>query len=104
MKIMIIFNEPVKLVRKSQPKINSQIGMIRLQLFSSRQHTFKDSRFVFIIYTIIQNIISSEMDVRSAPWAVQLYVTQTQENIHKYRYEKIWSHVDVMRLSLSLGA
>ncbi len=30
----------------------------------------------------------SEMKVRSAPWTVQLYVTQTQENIHKYRYEK----------------
>ncbi len=42
-------------------------------------------RFVFITYTIIQNITSSE--VRSAPWTVQLYVTQTQENKHKYRNE-----------------
>ncbi len=28
----------------------------------------KNSRFVFVTYTIIQNIISSEMYVISAPW------------------------------------
>ncbi len=33
---LIIFNEPVQSVRKSQQTIHLQIAMIRLQLFSSR--------------------------------------------------------------------
>ncbi len=45
-------------------------------------YKLQDSRFLFITYTIIQNIISSEIEFRSAPGTVQLYVTQIQENIH----------------------
>ncbi len=41
----IIFNEPVKSVRKSQQTINSRIGMIRLQLFTSRQLTDSNDLF-----------------------------------------------------------
>ncbi len=49
-------------------------------------YKLQDSRFLSVTYTIIQNIISSEFEVRSAPWTVQLYVTicnnYMQENIH----------------------
>ncbi len=41
---LIIFNEAVKSVRKSQQTIHSRIGMIRLQLFSSRQLTDSNDR------------------------------------------------------------
>ncbi len=34
--------------------------------------------FLFVTYTIIQSITSSEMLVRSAPWTVQLYGILTQ--------------------------
>ncbi len=36
---LILFNEPVQSVRKSQQTIHSQIAMIQLQLFSSRKLT-----------------------------------------------------------------
>ncbi len=36
---LIIFNEPVQWVRKSQQTVNLRIGKIREQLFSSRQLT-----------------------------------------------------------------
>ncbi len=42
---LILFNEPVKSVRKSQQSIHSRIGMIRLQLFSSRQITDSNDPF-----------------------------------------------------------
>ncbi len=42
---LIIFNEPVKSVGKSQQMIYSQIGLIRLQLFSSRQLTDSNDPF-----------------------------------------------------------
>ncbi len=42
---LILFNEPVKSVRKSQQTIHSQIGMIRLQLFSSRKLTDSNDPF-----------------------------------------------------------
>ncbi len=42
---LIIFNEPVKSVRKSQQTIHSRIGMIRLQLFLSRQLTDSNEPF-----------------------------------------------------------
>ncbi len=42
---LIIFNEPVKSVRKSQQTIHSRIGMIRLQLFSSRKLTDSNEPF-----------------------------------------------------------
>ncbi len=42
---LIIFNEPVKSVRKSQQTIHSQIAMIRLQLFSSRKLTDSNDPF-----------------------------------------------------------
>ncbi len=42
---LIIFNEPVKSVRKSQQTIHSRIGMIRLQLFSSRKLTDSNELF-----------------------------------------------------------
>ncbi len=42
---LIIFNEPVKSVRKSQQTIHSQIGMIRLQLCSSRKLTDSNDPF-----------------------------------------------------------
>ncbi len=42
---LIIFNEPVISVRKSLQTINSQIGMIQLQLFSSRQFTDSNDPF-----------------------------------------------------------
>ncbi len=46
-------------------------------------------KILFVTYTIIQNIIRNAMLVRFAPWTVQLYEIQTQENIHKYRYGKL---------------
>ncbi len=43
-------------------------------------YKLKDSRFLFVTYTIIQNIISSEIEVRSAPWTVQIICnTNTRE-------------------------
>ncbi len=42
---LIIFNESVKSVRKSQQTIHSQIGMIRLQLFSSQKLTASNNPF-----------------------------------------------------------
>ncbi len=42
---LILFNEPVKSVRKSQQTIHSRIGMIRLQLFSSRKLTDSNESF-----------------------------------------------------------
>ncbi len=42
---LILFNEPVKSVRKSQQTIHSRIGMIRLQLFSSRKLTDSNDPF-----------------------------------------------------------
>ncbi len=42
---LIIFNEPVKSVRKSQQTIHSRIRMIRLQLFSSRKLTDSNEPF-----------------------------------------------------------
>ncbi len=42
---LIMFNEPVKLVRKLQQMINSWIGMIWLHLFSSRQLTDSNDPF-----------------------------------------------------------
>ncbi len=42
---LILFNEPVKSVRKSQQTIHSRIGIIRLQLFSSRQLTDSNDPF-----------------------------------------------------------
>ncbi len=52
------------------------------------QIQIQDSRFLFVTYTIIQSITSSEMWVRSAPWTVQLYGIQTQRiyiNIKKMK-------------------
>ncbi len=37
---------------------------------------------VFVTYTIIQN--NQKWNVSQVRWSVQLYVTQTHENIHKY--------------------
>ncbi len=42
---LILFNEPVQSVRKSQQMIHSLIGMIRLQLLSSRQLTDSNDPF-----------------------------------------------------------
>ncbi len=42
---LILFNEPVKSVRKSQQTIHLRIGMIRLQLFSSRKLTDSNELF-----------------------------------------------------------
>ncbi len=42
---LILFNEPVQSVRKSQQTIHSRIGMIRLQLFSSRKLTDSNDPF-----------------------------------------------------------
>ncbi len=42
---LILFNEPVKSVRKSQQTIHSRIGMIRLQLFLSRKLTDSNEPF-----------------------------------------------------------
>ncbi len=42
---LIIYNEPVQPVRKSQQTIHSRIGMIRLQLFSSRKLTDSNDPF-----------------------------------------------------------
>ncbi len=42
---LIIFNEPVQPVRKSQQMIHSRMGMIQLQLFASRQLTDSNESF-----------------------------------------------------------
>ncbi len=42
---LILFNEPVQSVRKSQQMIHPRIGMIRLQLFSNRQITDSNDPF-----------------------------------------------------------
>ncbi len=42
---LILFNEPVQLVRKSQQTILSRTAMIRLQLFSSRKLTDSNDPF-----------------------------------------------------------
>ncbi len=42
---LILFNEPVKSVRKSQQTIHLRIGMIRLQLFLSRKLTDSNDPF-----------------------------------------------------------
>ncbi len=42
---LILFNEPVQSVRKSQQTIHSRIAMIRLQLFSSRKLTDSNDPF-----------------------------------------------------------
>ncbi len=42
---LIIFNEPVQSVHKSQQTILSRIGMIRLHLFSSRKLTDSNDPF-----------------------------------------------------------
>ncbi len=42
---LILFNEPVQSVRKSQQTIHSQIALIRLQLFSSRKLTDSNDPF-----------------------------------------------------------
>ncbi len=52
---LIIFNEPVKSVRRSQQTIHSRIGMIRLQLFSSRHS---------LIQMIRLERVSSELNSR----------------------------------------
>ncbi len=42
---LILFNEPVQSVGKSQQTIHSRIAMIRLQLFSSRKLTDSNDPF-----------------------------------------------------------
>ncbi len=42
---LIIFNEPVQSVRKSQQTIHSRTAMIRLQLFSSQKLTDSNDPF-----------------------------------------------------------
>ncbi len=42
---LILFNEPVQSVRKSQQTILSRMAMIRLQLFSSRKLTDSNDPF-----------------------------------------------------------
>ncbi len=54
---LIIFNEPVQSVRKSQQTIHSQIAMIRLQLFFK----VKVQGFFICHIIVIQGITRSEM-------------------------------------------
>ncbi len=79
--------------RKGAKKIHTTVcaqfsWMIKWTLFILIKYSIQGFNILFITYTIIQNVTSSEMQVRSAPWTVQLYEIQTQENRHKYRYEK----------------
>ncbi len=68
---LILFNEPVKSVRKSQQTIHSRIGMIRLQLFSSQQLT--DSNDPFRASLQWTELTSEEPgDLVSARWRAQL--------------------------------
>ncbi len=75
---LILFNEPVKSVRKSQQTIHSQIGMIRLQLFSSRKLT--DSNDPFRASHQWTELTSKEPgDLVSARyWCCEKYVTNVE--------------------------
>ncbi len=61
------------------------MSKISLKYIPIHIYNFEHSRVImiqdfilFVTYTIIQSITSSEMLVRSAPWTVQLYGIQTQ--------------------------
>ncbi len=54
---LIIFNEPVKFVRKSHQTIHSRIGLIRLQLFLSQQITDSNDPFrASLQWTVFTNL------------------------------------------------
>ncbi len=62
---LILFNEPVQSVRKSQQTIHSQIAMIRLQLFSSRKLTDSKIRLERVFFSEL----NSQVKNREISWA-----------------------------------
>ncbi len=61
---LILFNEPVKSVRRSQQTIHLRIGMIRLQLFSSRKLTDSNERL-----ERVSSELNSQVKNREILWA-----------------------------------
>ncbi len=60
-----LFNEPVQSVRKSQQTIHSQIAMIRLQLFSSRNSLIQMIRLEQVFFSEL----NSQVKNREILWA-----------------------------------
>ncbi len=73
---LIIFNEPVQSVRKSQQTIHSQIAMIWLQLFSSRKLT--DSNDPFRASLLQWTELTSKELVSARYWCCEKYVTNVE--------------------------
>ncbi len=76
---LILFNEPVQSVRKSQQTIPSQIGMIGLQLFSSQKLTDSNDPFRASILQWSEHTSKEPGDLVSARyWCCEKYVTNVE--------------------------
>ncbi len=76
---LILFNEPVQSVRKSQQTIHSRIAMIRLQLFSSQQLTDSNDLFRASLPQWTELISKEPEDLVSARyWCCEKYVTNVE--------------------------
>ncbi len=76
---LILFNEPVQSVRKSQQTIPSQIAMIWLQLFSSRKLTDSNDPFKASILQWSEHTSKEPGDLVSARyWCCEKYVTNVE--------------------------
>ncbi len=76
---LILFNEPVQSVRKSQQTIHLQIAMIRLQLFSSRKLTDSNDPFRASLLQWTELTSKEPGDLVSARyWCCEKYVTNVE--------------------------
>ncbi len=76
MNTLIVFNEAVKLIHKSQQMIHSQIEMIRSQLFWSRQLTDSNEPF------------------RASQWTELIRTGRSREHAHNWCCEKYVTNVE----------
>ncbi len=76
---LILFNEPVQSVRKSQQTIHSRIAMIRLQLFLSRKLTDSNDPFRASLLQWTELTSKEPRDLVSACyWCCEKYVTNVE--------------------------
>ncbi len=71
---LILFNEPVKSVRKSQQTIHLRIGMILLQLFSS--HSLIQMNRLERVFSELNSQVKNRARVRN--WCCEKWVTNVE--------------------------
>ncbi len=74
---LILFNEPVQSVRKSQQTILSRMAMIRLQLFSSRLTDSNDPFRASLQWTELTSKEPGDL-VSARVWCCEKYVTNVE--------------------------